>query len=309
MQDRFISMRNRIQHIVLILILGCFSQFSFSQNVYVKASVDRDKILIGEPIHLKFEVTLPAGATASWFSLDSIPHFEFVERSRIDTINTRTSNSFRQTVTITSFDSGRWVIPSMSLDFNGRSYITDSFPVSVAFTNFDASQDYHDIKDILIVENPSTNYINWIIAAITLIALGGLFYFLRKKKSKAVEPAIKTTSKLLPIDEAMKSLEELKARQLPESGLTKLYYTSLNDILRLFIMRKLSLVTMQKTNEELILQLRDLGLPNDKFIALAQTLRMSDAAKFAKYIPGTQDNEENFSIIKSSIELLNNLKK
>jgi hypothetical protein len=301
-------MIKRIPHIVFLLILSCLSHFSFSQTVYVKASVDKNKILIGEPIHLKFEVTLPVGANAKWFALDSIPHFEFIEQSGIDTVSTHTSNSYKQIVTITSFDSGRWVIPSMSLDFNGRSYITDSFPVSVAFTNFDASQDYHDIKDILIVENPSTNYINWIIAAITLIALLGLIYFLRKRKAKVSEPVIKTTSKLLPIDEAMKSLQELKSKQLPENGQVKLYYTSLNDILRLFIMRRMSLVTMQKTNEELILQVRDLGLPNEKFISLAQTLRMSDAVKFAKYVPGTDDNEESFGNVKTSIELLNNLK-
>ncbi len=301
-------MIKRIQHIVCLSALSCLFQFSFSQSVYVKASIDRDKILIGEPIHLKLEVSLPTGTDSKWFSLDSIPHFDFIDKAKIDTVNTSISNTYNQVVTITSFDSGRWVIPAISLDLNGRSYLTDSFPVSVAFSNFDASQDYHDIKDILTVENPSLNYINWILAAITLLSLLALIYFLRKRTHKVTAPVAKTESRLSPFEEAIRSLQELKSRQLPENGQAKTYYTGLNDILRLFITRKLLLTTMQKTSEELILQVRDLGLPKDDFIAMVQTLRLSDAVKFAKYIPGRDDDEESFRNIRTSVELLNNLK-
>jgi hypothetical protein len=66
---------------------------------------------------------------------------------------------------------------------------------------------------------------------------------------------------------------------------------------------------MQKTNEELMLQVRQLGLPNEAFILMAQTLRMSDAVKFAKFVPADDDNEQSFRNIRTSIELLNNLHK
>ncbi len=300
-------MIKRIQHIVCLLALSCLFKFSFSQSVYVKASIDRDKILIGEPIHLTLEASLPQGTDSIWFSLDSIPHFDFIDKAKIDTAGTGIGNTYNQVITITSFDSGRWVIPAISLDLNGRSYLTDSLPVSVAFSNFDASQDYHDIKDILTVENPSLEYINWIIAAIALLSLVILIYFLSRRTQRITAPVAELKSKLSPFEEAIRLLQELKSRQLPESGQVKTYYTGLNDILRIFIARKLSLTTMQKTSEELILQVRDLGLPNDAFIAMAQTLRMSDAVKFAKYVPGNDDNEESFKNIKTSVELLNNL--
>ena len=300
-------MIKRIQHIVCLLVLSCLFQTSFSQTVYVKASINKDKILIGEPILLELEATLPVGFNAKWFSLDSIPHFEFIEQAKIDTVKTREVNTFRQIVTITSFDSGMWVIPAMMLDMNGKSYLTDSLPVSVAFSNFDPSKDYHDIKDILSVENPSIQYINWVLAAITLLSLLAVIYFLRKRISKVPVPQEKTESRLSPVEEALRSLEELRSKQLPENGQVKLYYTSLNDILRLFILRKTSMASMQKTNEELIFLVRDMKMPNENFIAMAQTLRMSDAVKFAKYIPGRDDNEESFQNIKTSIELLNNL--
>lgn len=289
--------------------MGCIYQCSFSQTVYVRSAIDRDKILIGEPIQLELEATLPDGITAEWFSLDSIPHFEIIEKGKIDTVKKGGGTNFRQTVTLTSFDSGRWAIPSMVLDINGRNYLTDSLPVSVAFSNFDPAADYHDIKDILEVENASSNYINWIIALVTLLALVALIYFLRKRAQKKPVPVKTPASQLSPVDEALQALNELKRRNLPENGEVKLYYTGLNDILRSFITRKMSVTISQKTSEELILQVRDMGMPNDAFFAMTQTLRMSDAAKFAKYVPGPSDNEESFRNIKISIEILNNLHK
>ena len=65
---------------------------------------------------------------------------------------------------------------------------------------------------------------------------------------------------------------------------------------------------MEKTNDELILQLTRWHIDNDSLISLAQTLRLSDVVKFAKFVPGEQDNEQSFNTIRSSVELMNNLK-
>ena len=107
----------------------------------------------------------------------------------------------------------------------------------------------------------------------------------------------------------MKSMEELKKQKLPESGQTKLFYTKLNDILRLFVLRKLQIASLEKTNEELILQLRELNISREHFSHLAESLRMSDFVKFAKYLPAQNDNEQNFAIIESSIHILNKIEK
>ena len=54
-----------------LYITGCLlflvtSFVSFSQTVMVKAAIDRNKILIGEPITLKLEANVPNGTEASW---------------------------------------------------------------------------------------------------------------------------------------------------------------------------------------------------------------------------------------------------
>ena len=184
--------------------------------------------------------------------------------------------------------------------------MTDSLPVSVSFSNFDPEKDYHDIKDILDVENPATRYINWALAAFTILSLIAVIYFIRKSKI-FVPGRVGEIPKFDPYEEAMLSLEQLKKDNLPAKGEVKNYYTRLNDILRHFISRKIGLRTMEKTSEELLLQVKEANFPHDALISLAQTLRMGDAVKFAKFIPANEDNEQSFATAKVSVELLNNI--
>ena len=73
------------------------------------------------------------------------------------------------------------------------------------------------------------------------------------------------------------------------------------------IFRKLGIASLSETNEELIGQLRSLPLTPAQFDALAETLRMSDFVKFAQYVPGLSDNENDLSVIRNSVDLLNKI--
>jgi hypothetical protein len=66
---------------------------------------------------------------------------------------------------------------------------------------------------------------------------------------------------------------------------------------------------MERTNEELILQLAGLEMRKEDFTNLAGALRMSDFVKFAKYVPDVYDNERNLEMIRSSIVLINEIRK
>ncbi|MBS1599425.1 MAG: hypothetical protein JST75_14460 [Bacteroidetes bacterium] len=305
-------MIRKFLHIAWIIFFLVQSLFCFSQIIpKTKTTVDRYQILIGEPISLTIEATIPAGSNISWFSLDSIAHFDFIEKGKVDSVDTTGGKSYRQHFVITSFDSGTHFIPALPFVVNNKKFFTDSARIEVGFSKFDPQQDYHDIKDIIDVPNPNVVYIIWFLLVITLLSAGLLVYLLMKKQIPIVvepEPE-RPVSKLSPYEEAMKSMEALKKEKLPESGQTKLFYTRLNDILRLFVLRKLQISSLEKTNEELILQLRELNLSREQFSHLAESLRMSDFVKFAKYLPGQNDNEQNFSVIESSIQILNKTEK
>ena len=71
-------------HISAFIVFVFLSACCFSQSgVAVRASIDRDKIMIGEPIELKLEARVPADTEARWFPVDSITHFEFIDRETI----------------------------------------------------------------------------------------------------------------------------------------------------------------------------------------------------------------------------------
>ena len=268
-------------------------------GVSVSASVNKDRILIGEPIELTVEATVP-GIASGWFSTDTLPHFEFINKGKIDS---STPGKYKQLLTITSFDSGINMIPMLSMEIGGKFYLTDSIPVTVSFSDADPNKPYHDIKDILEVDPLKANYLHWILIAAGVILLIVLAWYVRKIYRKKPVANIISAPLLSPLQEAMKALEELKKQELPE----KQFYSGMNDIIRWFVFRKFRTTTMQKTNEEFILQLDKLAIPHEGFIALAQTLRLTDAVKFAKYLPGQGERETSYEVIRKSIEQLNNI--
>jgi hypothetical protein len=50
----------------------------------LKATVDKQQILIGEPIHLMLEATVQGNGPLTWPAPDSLPHFEFTEKHAVD---------------------------------------------------------------------------------------------------------------------------------------------------------------------------------------------------------------------------------
>jgi hypothetical protein len=300
-------MHCRLRDIILLIILFMLPAIGLQaqppQQLVVKAGVDRTTILIGEPIKLNLEATIPTGTIFQWFNADSIPHFEIVEKGSIDSSKDINYKVYKQQLTITSFDSGSWKIPSFVLQSGKKKFKTDTIAINVTFSPSDTAKDYHDIKDIIAVKNPANPYLPWIIGAAVLLAVLIIIYFLRRKKKAPPKPK-EPVSKLTPFEEAMQSLEELKKQQLSQSGEVKQYYTRLNDILRWYVSRKFKISSLEKTNEELILQLRELRLGNQEYTTLVQALRMADFVKFAKYTPSQSDQEEAFITIKNSITKL-----
>jgi len=142
----------------------------------------------------------------------------------------------------------------------------------------------------------------WLIIGIAVVCLAIVALLWRRKRKAAVVKE-KSLPALSPYEEAMKALALLALKNV-NNGEVKAYYSEMNDILRKYVSRKFSVATFQRTNEELIIELSGKGIPKDAFINLAQSLRMSDVVKFAKYNPSEEDNKNNLKIVTSSIEIL-----
>jgi len=269
--------------------------------------VDRDSILIGEPVRLTIDVWIPMGENITWFALDSIPHFEFLDKGKADTSSDVDGKKMQQVLTITSFDSGRWQIPPLVLVAGNKKFNTDSIGIEVGYSAVNHAEDYHDIKEIEEISKPWwIRFIPWMVALMSLVAITLLVYILRRNKQE-VQVVHAVVSKLPPYEEAIQALQELYKKGWAQNGQVKNYYSSLNDILRVFILRKLNIATLEKTNEELIAKLRTLSMEKESFKHLSEALRIADFVKFARYLPDAADNEKNFIIIQTAITTLNNI--
>lgn len=282
----------------LLLLLAC--KTGLAQSVQAGATVDRKSILIGEPIRLTLTADIPETEQIRFFTIDTLPHFEILDRPKIDTSNTSGGTILKQVLVITSFDSGHWVIPALSL---GPRLLTDSIPVDVAFTDFDTTRPYHDIAEILDVDLKDEDPYWWMWYAIggaVLLLVLLLVVFTRKKKPAPVPQAV-------PVDawaEAMRALEKLRASKPAQ----KQYYAELVDIFRLYVHRKKGIRSLQKTTDDLVLQLRELKMPGTIFDQLAQTLRLTDFVKFAKYNPEKEEAERSFEAVLAAIRQIEETK-
>jgi BatD DUF11 like domain len=300
-------MAKSLTYIVSILLLLTGSLSVFAQGVpSVKASVDKNEILIGEPILFSIDVKSPYVSENQLPRFDSIPHFEIIEKPSPDSLISANGASYHLVWKLTSFDSGTRIIPSFSISLGREVFKTDSLAVEVSYGKLDSAVDYHDIKGIIEVENPMAKYIPWAVGAIALIALALVVWWIRQPPTaNRQQEEVRVSLRLTPLEEAMAALAELKKMNLGEPAAVKKYYSGLTDTLRVFLNRQLGLVTMEKTSEELIMSLSNQNMERENFSRLTASLRMGDFVKFAKYIPGPYENEENLEVIRSTIVIIN----
>jgi hypothetical protein len=298
---------NRQLFLVLSLLLSLSLSAQAPDSPSLKTSIDRTHILIGEQVRLSIDISYPSGELLQLPQPDTIPHFVFLGKGSVDSLATGNNTSYHLEWKLTSFDSGTNKIPAFPITIGNRSYQSDSLLVDVSYGDLDSAKEYHDIKDIIDIKNPAVKYILWGVLGLTVL---GIILFIRSATKPLPHVATKeeqVTRGLSAFDEAMASLETLKKMPLTDAGSVKKFYSGMNDTLRVFLSRSMGLSTMERTNEELILQLSRLIMNKDFFTQLAGTLRMSDFVKFAKYIPDVYDNERNLEVIRSSIVLINEI--
>jgi LPXTG-motif cell wall-anchored protein len=289
-------MRNKIFFLGLLYLL-CSSSLYAQKTPPVIASSDKSKILLGEQFDIVIGARFTDEASLAFFNIDSLPHFEIVQKAKIDTERTDKNIVLTQKITLTSFDSGRWQIPAIPLP--GTNLKTKPITIDVAFTSpFDPNQEYHDVKDILGVKKPTESQWYWYLIGAILLLLLFLLLFPRKKKNpneiKLDANAYRT---------AIADLQKLKKEELAEKDV-KAFYVRLVDVFRTYLDKGKGLQSFSKTTDDLSMQVLDLNLRSDTYNELVQTLRLSDAVKYAKFAPNAEENNYSLEIIQRTIEAI-----
>ncbi|RYY53933.1 MAG: hypothetical protein EOO09_16190 [Chitinophagaceae bacterium] len=291
-------MINHRPHILLLLLVSGLAAKPLLAQTSVKISADRTQILIGEQIRLTLEADIPENEAIGFFNPDSLAHFEIISKGKVDTSNTSKGTVLKGVITITSFDSGHWVIPRLLLR---DSIYTDSIPVDVGYTPFDTQKPYNDIKEIVAAEKekPETGLKWWYfaIAAVVLLVIGWLLF---RRKPKPAPVAVKQDD---PLTQAMRDLDALDAARMPKD----LFYSGLVNVFRVYVQRRRGIESMQQTTGDLVQQLRVIGLPEADYDRLAAALQFSDLVKFARFDASTAEATDSQLVVRNNIRLIEEL--
>ncbi len=295
-------------------MLLVFAANTFSQNVIATAKLDSNKILIGDQVKLKLQLSYPSKTAISWpdFKDTLNKHIEIVQRSKIDTIsNDGKKITLGQTYTITSFDSGGYYVPQISFKYKNSGdtvyfeALTDSLLLNVNSIPVDTTKAIRDIKGPLSVPWTFMEMLPYIIGVILLAAIiWFIIWYIRKRKKG--EPLIGFSKPKIPADkEALLALEELRNKKLWQNNKVKEYYTELTEITRIYIEKRYGALAMEMTTDEIMDSLSSFSIRDVVKKKLRQMLILADFVKFAKAHP--LPNEHDISL-ETAFEFVNETK-
>ncbi len=266
-----------------------------SQTVRVQASVNKNRILIGEPFWLTIEIKAADTRNLQPFKIDSLAHFEILTTDSMVTTQEGGVQSIKQYYQLTSFDSGRWVIPPVTLRPNVK---TSSILMDVVFSEpFDPLQPYHDIQDIHSIKFQMGKDFEkwWYGITLTLILITLITFWLsgmRKTKNAEIKASEHAYHK------ARRLMEALKKRKPDPTTL----YIGMVDIFRGYIFEKTGIQSLHNTSTNLLQTLQPVFKNKERYQGMAQVLRLGDHVKFAKYQPTEKEAATALDVTAESIK-------
>ncbi|MDR0692715.1 MAG: hypothetical protein LBF69_06735 [Prevotellaceae bacterium] len=287
--------------ITLFGFLAIFVQVGFAQEVVLKASFDRDSIMIGEQVQWTLKATIDRSIDAFFPLIDSITdgRIELLKNNGLDTLQASSNNiTVQHTYVITSFDEGLYTLPEIpillrhhdgKLDtayFERLSLLVKTLPIDT--TSFEP----YDIKMPITYPITFMEVLPWALSGLAVLALIAfvIYVIIRRRQHKPI--FFKPKPKEPPHITALRELNKIKADKLWQNNKVKLYYTRVTDVLRIYMEERYKIQAMEQTSDEILLTFQSMQLPGELMDKLRELLSVSDLVKFAKYQPMTDDNEK-----------------
>lgn len=312
-------MRNILSLVFLFL---CFGK-AFSQT---KASALRNTLLIGEQTELIYEVELNKNPNEISFNpkTKSITCFRTMDQLRAgekgsiqleiigefqDTI-LRKQNSYiwQGSYTITSWDSGKVIIPPTSIQIFDSTYQFDEIALFISTPKIKEGKGLYDIKEEF-AEVPSklSSFLKdyWIYITVILLTLALLLWWIwrrKKKKKEEILPEIKLSLN----DQTIAEIDKLVSEKLWEQDKLKEHYYRLSLILRHYLQERYKLSLLDKTTYQIQLLLAKKELHTQLLKDIEKILNQSDLVKFAKSAPGINEINACITITKEIVTKTSN---
>lgn len=299
----------KILYKIAILSIVMFWQLITVAQTDAIARLDTNVILIGDQVELELSFVCPIDYKVTFpiFTDTITGNIEIVKQSEIDSSynSSKTEKYFKQTLIITSFDSGYFAVPPVRFNyFSPKDKLshfaeTNALLLEVQTIPVDITKDMKDIKGP--IEAPFTfrEALPYILIFLGLAITALLLYYFIKKRKKS-EPVFRRVSKpKVPAHQiAIEGLETLRFKKLWQSGQIKDYHTELVDIIRDYLEGKFVIHASEFTSDEIMDAVNNTATNSQAKQKLVSALRMADMVKFAKYqpMPLEHDNSLNNAV-------------
>jgi hypothetical protein len=286
---------------LLLLIYLSFS-VADAQEVNVTAAFDSSKIFIGDQIYFTLTIDKPVSYLLTFPVLrDSLmKNIEILNGPSTDTSFLKDGRMrIIQKYLVTSFDTGFYqlkpVYAEMAAERGIKRFYSDYSLLEVMrvkITPKDTTAKIFDIIEPYKAPLTAGEVLPWLL--LFLLFCAGIWYLVRiiklRRKQKTGDPVEINPDPAHII--AFRQLEQLKADKLWERGAIKDYYTRLTEIVRLYLVNRYNIYSLELTTIETLAELRKIGFrEDDSYRKLRTVLTGADLVKFAKFNPEPSDNE------------------
>ncbi|MGH7492414.1 MAG: hypothetical protein ACREOO_08465 [bacterium] len=280
-----------------------------SSPVSVESRVDKAVITIGDTVRYTLRLSRDEKAQVRWPSLGAnLGVFEIRDYAKPDPRKEKGRVLEEISYTISTFDTGRFVIPPLAIDYlvppdtAWQTLQTENLDIYVRSILPSEAGDIRDVKAPWELPRDWRRILLYSaigLAAVGLAIAGYLWWRKRQGKSllpQRVEPA-------RPAHElALEELRQLRSSDLLERGEIKLFYSLLSEIMRRYFEGRYDFMALEMTTAELNRELRK-AEPNPEACADMQELsEVCDLVKFAKFVPAAGDAGRLLDLAKAFVE-------
>lgn len=291
------------------LLFSIFATSVVAQKASVQAGSYR--IRLGEQIELNLQAQPLDGQKVIWPTFpDSLgPHFDIVRRDTLDTLSLPDKPLiYSQKLIITSFDSGRHVLPVFDFGFfkpggDTQSIVSDALSIEVLVERVDTTKAIKDIRGLATVPPDYWQYLVYVGLAILLVIIIYLVWRRIQKNKKPVVVAKPDVPSIPAWELALNALNAIQQEALWRQGKEKAYHSAITDVMRNYIEAQLKLPAPESTSDEILLMLRNASVTPEALDAMRRVLLLADLVKFAKGQALPSEHELSIQLCRQFVEL------
>lgn len=297
-------MKQRLFILIITAIIAVFATPAKAQEVNASVKLDTNSILVGDQVGLRLKLEIPENYAYVWpvFADSIASRVEIVRQSKIDTTRIQGFLHLQQTLTLTVFDSGYYIIPPIKFAYGtSKTSISDVVETEPHLLNVftvpvDTTQAIKPIKGPLKAPYTFAELLPWILLFLVVAGASVFGYYYWKKRKEQVPLFVSKPKPLKPPHQiALDALDDLKKQKLWQQGRVKEYHTKLTDILREYIEKRFNILAIEMTTYEILTSFRPVPLEKGIKEDLQNILEIADLVKFAKANPLPSEHDQSMT--------------